>query len=155
MQTLMVQPKFDWNDISLIPETLSKISSRKEVTPYYNNKLPLFTAPMDTVVDSTNVSEFEKSGLNICLPRHVKYSDLKNDGYFYSYGLDEIIEMVENKQELPKKILIDVANGHMQKLFDVSKTIKENYQVELMIGNIANPQTYEKYCEIGVDYIIV
>lgn len=155
MQTILKQPKFDWNDISLVPETLTKISSRKEVDPMYNGKLPLFTAPMDTVVDSTNVSEFEKSGLNICLPRHVKYSDLKNDCYFYSYGLDEIIEMVESKKELPKKVLIDVANGHMQRLFDISKTIKENYQVELMIGNIANPQTYEKYCEIGVDYIRV
>lgn len=155
MQTILKQPKFDWNDISLVPETLGKISSRKEVDPMYNGKLPLFTAPMDTVVDSTNINEFEKLGFNVCLPRHVKYSDLKNDDYFYSYGLDEIIEIVESKKELPKKVLIDVANGHMQRLFDVSKTIKENYQVELMIGNIANPQTYEKYCEIGVDYIRV
>jgi len=147
--------KFDWNDISIVPSTLSDISSRKEVNATYKNKLPLFTAPMDTVVDSTNSDHFFNSGLNVCLPRHVKYELLKNDNYFYSYGLDEIIELIQNSKPLPPKLLIDVANGHMQKLYDVSKTIKENFNVELMVGNIANPKTYEKYCEIGVDYIRV
>ena len=151
----MKTPKFDWNDISIVPDCISSISSRKEVNPFYNNKLPLFTAPMDTVIDHSNSKEFENCGINVCLPRNVKYSELKNDNYFYSYGLDEIIELVESKSKLPKRILIDVANGHMQKLFYISKVIKDNYQVELMIGNIANPKTYEKYCEIGVDYIRV
>jgi IMP dehydrogenase len=45
----------------------------------------------------------------------------------------------------------------MFKLFETSKRIKEQFGDNkiLMIGNIANPKTYEKYCEIGVDYIRV
>ncbi len=39
--------------------------------------------------------------------------DDAND-YFYSYGLDEIIELLNKKAILPKRVLIDVANGHMQ-----------------------------------------
>lgn len=149
--------KLDWNDISIIPETLSSISSRSEINPYLDGKLPLFTAPMDTVIDETNINEFEKNDINICLPRNVKYDVVKNDNYFYSYGLDEIVEILESNSNLPKKVLIDVANGHMFRLYEVSKQIKEKYgdDIELMVGNIANPDTYTKFCEIGVDYIRV
>lgn len=148
--------KFDWNDITIVPATLSEISSRKEINPFVNGKLPIFTAPMDMVVSKSNISNFEENNINICLPRHIRYDDLKNDDYFYSYGLDEIISIIENNSELPSKVLIDVANGQMQKLYDTAKLIKEkNDNIELMVGNIANPETYRKYCEIGVDWIRV
>jgi len=149
--------KLDWNDISIVPAIISDISSRSEINPLLNGKLPLFTAPMDTVIDETNIHNFEKNNINICLPRNIKYSDLKNDNYFYSYGIDEVIEIFNSEKTFPKKVLIDVANGHMQKLLDISKSIKDKFgnDVELMVGNIANPQTYKKYCEIGVDWIRV
>lgn len=163
--------KYDWNDISIVPESLSSISSRKEIDPTYQGKLPLFTAPMDKVIDDTNVGRFVENNINVCLPRHVKYDQMKEfcstrisswmdagcDDFFYSYGLDELIELLDNNKQLPKKILIDVANGHMLKLWETAKKIKENFgdKVELMVGNIANPDAYRKYCEIGVDYIRV
>ena len=149
--------KFDWNDITIIPDTLSTIASRSEINPLQNGKLPIFTAPMDMVIDENNISEFELNNVNICLPRNVKFDSLKNDNYFYSYGLDEMIELFESGKDLPKKVLIDVANGHMFKLWEISKRIKEKYgdSIELMVGNIANPDTYRKYCEIGVDWIRV
>jgi len=149
--------KFDWNDITIIPDTLSTIASRSEINPLQNGKLPIFTAPMDMVIDENNISEFELNNVNICLPRNVKFDSLKNDNYFYSYGLDEMIELFESGKGLPKKVLIDVANGHMFKLWEISKRIKDKYgnNIELMVGNIANPDTYRKYCEIGVDWIRV
>jgi IMP dehydrogenase/GMP reductase len=149
--------KLDWNDISIVPEVLSSISSRSEINPFLNGKLPLFTAPMDTVIDENNINEFEKNNINICLPRNVKYDVVKNDDYFYSYGLDELIELVNSGSKLPKRVLCDVANGHMLKLWETAKQIKETFgdEVELMVGNIANPETYRKLCEIGVDYVRV
>jgi IMP dehydrogenase len=149
--------KFDWNDITIVPDTLSTIASRSEINPLQNGKLPLFTAPMDMVIDENNISIFEDNNINICLPRNVKYDKLRNDNYFYSYGLDEIIELFISGKDFPKKVLIDVANGNMFKLWDISKRIKEKFgnNIELMVGNIANPETYRKYCEIGVDWIRV
>lgn len=150
--------KFDWNDISIVPSVLSDIDSRSQINPYLKNgKLPIFTAPMDTVIDENNCTQFYNSGVNIVLPRNVKFENLKDQNHFYSYGLDEIIDMLNTNQELPSKILIDVANGHMLKLYETSKQIKEKFgdDVKLMVGNIANPETYRKYCDIGVDYIRV
>ncbi len=150
--------KIDWNDITIIPDTLSSISSRSEVNPFLKNgKLPIFTAPMDMVIDEKNISDFELNNINICLPRNIKYDINKSNEHFYSYGLDEVIDIFENSYPLPRKVLIDVANGHMEKLWDISKRIKEKFgdNIELMVGNIANPETYRKYCEIGVDWIRV
>jgi IMP dehydrogenase/GMP reductase len=149
--------KFDWNDIVIVPEVLSNISSRSEVNPFVGDKLPLFTAPMDKVIDENNIFIFEENNINICLPRNVKFEKVKNDHFFYSYGLNEIISILESGEKLPKKVLIDIANGNMMKLYETSKNLKEKYgnQIELMIGNIANPDTYREYCKIGVDYIRV
>ena len=148
--------KFDWNDITIIPNTLSDISSRSEIDVFLKNgNLPIFTAPMDMVIDEENIKYFKENNINVCLPRHIKYDHNKSNDYFYSYGLDEIIDIVEKNGLLPKRILIDIANGHLMKLYDISNQIKETYgnEIELMVGNIANPETYRKYCEIGVDYI--
>lgn len=151
----MSKVKLDWDDISLVPSLMSEIDSRSDINPYYkNNKLPIFTAPMDKVVSKDNAKLFLDNNINVCLPRNIK--DV-NDECFYSYGLDEIVSIVDNKQELPKNVLIDIANGHMKKLYDVVKKIKKTYDIELMIGNIANPETYRLYCDLscGVDYIRV
>lgn len=141
--------KFDWNDISLKAANLIDFDSRSEINLDY---LPIITAPMDTVVDKTNADKFLKLGFNVCLPRG---EDYKNDNIFKSFGLSEIEEIIQKGEELPKKVLIDIANGHLRKLYDISKIIKENYKVELMVGNIANPDTYIELSKINVDYIRV
>ena len=150
--------KFDWNDITIIPDTLSDISSRSEIDIFLKNgNLPIFTAPMDMVIDEDNIKYFTENKINVCLPRNIKYDITKSIEHFYSYGLDEIIDIFENNKPLPRKVLIDIANGHLTKLYNISKKIKEKFgdNIELMVGNIANPDTYRKYCEIGVDYIRV
>ena len=53
-------------------------------------------------------------------------------------------------------ILIDVANGHMEKLLKMTTLIKEKYpKLTLMVGNVANPETYVKLSNAGADYIRV
>jgi hypothetical protein len=62
------------------------------------------------------------------------------------------------RAEETKRILIDVANGHMERVYNLSKTFCElrySNLHEIMIGNIANPKTFEKYAQIGVDFIRV
>lgn len=142
--------KLDWNDISIIPSSITYIDSRNEIDIEIDGKLPIFTAPMDMVIDLKNANHFYDNKINICLPRGIIS---ENSDYFQSYGLDEIIEIVKSNGKLHNKVLIDIANGAMIKLYNVCKIIKSEYNIELMIGNIANPETYRKYCEIGVDWI--
>jgi IMP dehydrogenase/GMP reductase len=145
----MKNQKFDFEDITIVPATLSDISSRSEIELEY---LPLIVAPMDTVVDAENYARFREIGYEVCLPRGVRVDDPEA---VVSVGLDEVIKMIDSGDKLPPKLLIDVANGHMRKLYDVAAEIKAMHNVTLVVGNIANPETYGMYCEIGVDAVRV
>ena len=82
----MIQ-KFDFKDITIVPETISTINSRNEVNnrDEYNN-LPIMVSPMDTVIDYTNQNVFTENKLMVCLPRGVKEIDYTS---FISLSLDE------------------------------------------------------------------
>ena len=145
--------KFDFKYITLVPETISSISSRSEIDIYTDEgNLPLMVSPMDTVIDLANSNLFKNKGYSICYPRGLApfYQG------FQSMSLDDFEKLIETKCSVLPKILVDIANGHMEKLYELSKKFMELYPYgELMIGNIANPKTYEKFAEIGVKYIRV
>lgn len=146
---------FDFDDILITPATSSPIDSRKDVNPFYaDGFLPLMTAPMDTVISLDNKDIFEQNKVHVVLPRNV----VCKDGVFISYGLDQFIDYfitTKRTSDRPFKVLIDIANGHMEKLINTSRLAKKIYgdNMILMVGNVANPWTFKEYCDIGVDYV--
>ena len=51
-------------------------------------------------------------------------------------------------------VLIDIANGHMSKLIVLIEEIKRLWpHLKLMVGNIANPETFVNLGMAGADYI--
>ena len=143
---------FDFNDILLEPAKTSKIKSRSEIDPSYGGFLPLFTAPMDTVVSGDNAAEFILRNINVCLPRGEEAY-----GCFISYSLSEIrTAFFRDKLHAKGKYLIDVANGHMEDLRNFVEVLKKEYpKMTLMVGNVANPATYVLLSNAGADYIRV
>jgi IMP dehydrogenase/GMP reductase len=164
----MTTIKFDFDDILIVPKVHGDISSRYKdiILP---SKLPLFTAPMDTVVNYENKNIFLENKINVVLPRTVPYlqflakevmaGKLDDGGVFVSFGLNNIRTHITGVQRFHKNanILIDVANGHMKLIVDICKEIKKfRPDVTIMVGNIANPETYRWYAENNcVDYIRV
>ena len=51
----MTDFKLSYDDVSIIPERISTISSRKECNPYIDGMLPIFASPMDTVICEDNI----------------------------------------------------------------------------------------------------
>ena len=47
------------------------------------------------------------------------------------------------------------SNGHMPAVFDLTKRSKEKYgdSLVLMVGNVANPETYALLSDAGADYV--
>lgn len=152
----------DFNDVLIKPDTTTDIISRSDINPFDENmNLPLFTAPMDTVVNSDNAHLFNSNNINICLPRGEQDSD---KSFYLSYSLNEFKKMFleddninEEVLTYGRKVLIDTANGHTQEMVDVVKKAKEIYgnKLSLMVGNIANPDTYIELSEAGADLIRV
>lgn len=150
--------KYDFNDILIKPKITTNINSRTEINPYYGMYLPLITAPMDTVVSEKNINIFLNNKINVCAPRNCT-----NHYYtFKSFSLIDfknwfLIGAVGRYDERPIKILIDIANGHTNDLIITIKKAKEKYKDKLilMVGNIANPETFKLLSEAGADYIRV
>jgi len=150
--------KFDFNDVVIVPEQRSKVRSRKEINVLdENGKLPIIVSGMDTVIDEHNYQFFLDQNIYVCIPRGIYNGDLtQNFGEaFLSLGLSEAEKMCDNNAFPQKRILVDVANGHSERVIDVAKKIKEKYgdTIELMMGNVANPQTYREYALLGVDWL--
>lgn len=151
--------KFTYNDISIVPAVISEVEHRSECIPFdRNNMLPLFTAPMDSVVGYDNYSQWGKQGILTIIPRTIKLEDrleFAKEGYWIALSLGEFKEyFVDHNDYDGSKILIDVANGHMKIIYDYVKEAKiKNMSLTVMVGNIANPETYKIAEEAGVDYL--
>ena len=161
--------KFDFDDILIVPEVYTDIKSRyKDIELPIN--LPLMTAPMDTVVNLTNMYDFVSTGINVVLPRTISYDKflvnqilnkkIDDSGIFISVSFEDLnISCRGNFMKYHKnaKLCIDTANGHMIQIIDYCKKIKNSRpDIKIMVGNIANPKTYLWYAEHNcVDYIRV
>lgn len=160
----MTEQLYDFDDLLIEPAVLSSIRSRSEINvKNLYGYLPLMTAPMDTVVDENNFHLFSKHGILPVLPRVMNPSkDHFDVNMFLSYGLDDFKKMfLDTKIYVPDgsriMALIDVANGHMRDLHEMTRRAKTlyGYSMCLMVGNVANPNTFKEYCSIGVDMVRV
>ena len=162
----LIQDKiyYTYNDVTIMPCVVSDVEHRNECNPYdENHHLPLFSAPMDTVVNKNNFNLFEGNNIYAILPRTETIDDRINyavNGKWAAFSLDEFEEIfcVQNDNlynGMPMKVLIDVANGHMKKIFDLAKKAKDIWgdKLVLMGGNIANPETYEHYAKSGFSFV--
>lgn len=153
--------KYGYNDISIVPARISCINHRSEVNPYYsnNNKLPIFTAPMSSIITQKSIDNYSK--INIVIPRSFSLEHRIQLSYiiFCSFSMSEIEDIIKKlpwNQCSKVYICIDVANGHMEKLYDLVRAFKYFYPNSVvMTGNIANPETLKMVIESGVNYIRV
>lgn len=153
--------KFDFDDILIEPSPLTEIDSRKQVNVFYEDGfLPLFTAPMDTVVNVESKDFFLSAQIKVIMPRTESFPSSANtfSDFYRAVGIDQFNEIfLSRKLEGQHFILIDIANGHMKKLLEMTKKGKEMYgqDLTLMVGNIAHPETYRIFSEAGADLIRV
>lgn len=179
---------YGYNDLTLVPAKLTTIEHRSEIDVFYEkNKLPIFAAPMTTIVSIENLQDFIKNGITPIVPRGVfshadnkinededykKRIDLLFEDYWVAFSLketnrlsnillsDNYIEKLKTFYETKDnklKICIDVANGHMQSVYDAAYDLKSFFFnndmfIQIMAGNIANPLTYEYIADKTIQY---
>lgn len=156
--------KYSYNDVMVKPSVISTIEHRAECNPFdEDGNLPLFTAPMDTVVGIDNFNTFQEHGIIPILPRTCKEEDrieFSRCGKWAAFSLQEfekwfLGECTLKDEKTPLRALIDIANGHISKLYELVRASKRVYgdSIKVMVGNIANPDTYRICVESRVDYV--
>lgn len=152
---------YSLDEVGLIPARISQIKHRGSVNPYVeNNKLPIFVSPMTCLINKDNWSKFKDSKVIPIYPVRLNekgYIPIV-DGDWMACTLDEFKKIFvagEASKTVVHHILIDCANGHMEELFTMIKSAKQIYgnKLVVMMGNIANPDTYEDCCLANVDYV--
>ena len=122
---------YNLDEICLIPTDVSDVEHRGDVNVLTTkNKYPIFTSPMASVVDKTNVKTLEAAGINVIVPRSVAWSDRVNfikNGNWVAVGFKEAQLILENlKIDSGKvRLCIDQADGHMKSLLDLCKNLKD------------------------------
>lgn len=160
---LIKEMKYSYKDISIKPAILSTVEHRSECNPYDDKGLlPLFTAPMDSVVGLGNLEEWEKNKIHAIVPRTITLEErskisMNTPLTWVAYSLSEFEELFcLEKFPAPAHVLIDVANGHMLKIYELVEKAKSlTPDLVVMVGNIANPETYGIANQAGVDYVRV
>ena len=156
--------KLDFDDILIVPADITDINSRSEVNPFYTNgNLPIFAAPMDTVVDQLNIKFFLDSKINVVLPRQgtiAPHHYSTNPDVFYAYGLADFNAIFLGQHHIKDGTfyaLLDVANGHMPAVKEaiMSAKLRYGHRIVIMAGNVANPATYAILSQAGADYVRV
>lgn len=155
---------YGYKDLGILTAEISYVKSRSECHPYYPSDgnctpyLPIFASPMTSVVSSKNFFTFHVNGIDTVIPRD-KYNPLDDrmalmkQGQWVAVSLDELNSLFCDKKKTwlepykTYKICVDVANGTMANLYDTCKrakrvSLKQNYNLTIMTGNINNPATY-------------
>lgn len=156
---------YSYNDVTLVPETISNVSSRSDCNPFIKDKfLPIFTAPMASVVNFENYETFLDNGIVPIIPRNISLEvrkDLMNDQQWVALSLKEFEDLFINNYldrigdfRTHYFICVDIANGHMKSLYDkcvnAKNLAKDNsYRLTIMTGNIANAETYRWICDLN------
>ena len=168
---LIKEVKYSYNDIAIVPAIKSNIEHRSECNPFTGkfgeSSLPIFTAPMSTVINTDNFKLFEQNHIIPILPRNFPLEtriDYLRRGKWAAVGLQEFEDLfLNNDWDMEKypdvNVLIDIANGHMSKLHELIHEAKIkyfwSYRFKIMAGNIANPYTYIELAKAGCDMIRV
>ena len=148
---------YSYNDLTIVPEVISDVSSRSECNPFIKeNWLPIIASPMASVVNENNLQSFIDNGITPIVPRNIdldRRKVLMNDNQWVALSLKEFefcFITEANKCDFGKHyfICVDIANGHMKSLYltcRAAKTLadKYGYILTIMTGNIANAETYK------------
>lgn len=163
---------FHLDEVSIVPAEISTVDSRSQISTRRSRlrggkevkRLPIFVAPMSSVLNEDNFNSFISEGLEVVIPRSVplekrlKYSKKEFTAFSLSEFKTHFVEFVDfTAIEGVRKVCVDVANGHMKSLIDTCAQAKQIWgpNLQIMTGNIANPDTITHYIDAGIGYVRV
>ena len=151
------------DQIALIPNALSDVDTRKDVNPFdENGKLPVFVAPMTCILNVDNYDLFNSKTyavLPVFADNSYLFKALKLSKGWFAIPFDVFKKLADCTEKIDDGhffICVDMADGHIKSLYEYVAKFKRMYpNAKVMIGNIANADTYMACCKAGVDYVRV
>lgn len=156
-------------DITLIPSPINNGWRGCDRINYFTrdfsgsliDSLPIFTSPMNSIVDDKNWRIWNNAKINSVIPRTVDLETRINlsQVVFSAFSFDEVktyfLDQDRRYTNQQYRICIDVGNGHDSWILELASKLKNLYgkQIILMGGNIENPESYVNYSKAGFDFV--
>ncbi len=156
-----------YDDISLIPQEVSTLRSRTEADTSckfvdMNLSVPVISSPMDTVTGINMAIELKDLGclgvlnrfdssLKEILADELSFNQIKAVSVSLTAS-DELLEKLAEKKVL---VCIDTANASNTHVLEMCERIKKQYNLKVMVGNIASGSTLKDIVNAGADAIRV
>lgn len=159
---------FELSDINIVQAPVSYIEHRGEcdtMIEMCGRKVhPVIVAPMAAVTDENNYKVWLDNNFICVVPRTVDYNVRIQIcvNTFCSFSLDEAEDLCKKGNYLHDNIgdrkfyvCIDIAQGTMNRLYEICKKLKTVYgnNIEIMTGNVATPEAYDYYADAEIDYM--
>ena len=157
---------YSLDDVMIQPASVTTIRHREDIKSVYEDGyLPIFTAPMPCVVNSSQYLAYTKARINPIIPRteslNTRLMFLEKYDMFVAFSLDEFSSLfLMNNYDIDKvgrpiKVLIDIACGSMGALHWVIQSAKHLYgdKMIIMSGNVANPEAFRELAKAGCNLI--
>ena len=102
MSVIYTTLKYSYDDLTIMPAVRSTVNSRRDVNPFKHSDktnsevLPIFTAPMSSVVDLYNLDMWYNNHITPIIPRNFDYKiriEYLKKGYWCAFGLSELEEI--------------------------------------------------------------
>lgn len=170
----ILQKGLDFNDVLLIPQLNTKnIKSRQDIvlkTTYtFANEswkndwtgIPIIASNMSTIGTIQMYKTLSKFQLITCFSKHIPVDqfpiDMNPDYFMISTGISnaDLNRLEQIMQKIVVKfICIDVANGYLQQVQDVTQQIRAKYPMcILIVGNVCTPDAVQALKEAGADIV--
>jgi IMP dehydrogenase/GMP reductase len=160
------QQSLTYDDISLIPAEISRIKSRTEAFTNCNFlgmelSLPVVSSPMDTVTGIEMASALTDLGCLGILNRfdsslaEILNGNSKSNARGVSVALSTPLDVVEKLAAKQFIICVDTANANNNEVLHKTEQIKKNFDVKVIVGNIAHGATLKQLEDAGADAVRV
>lgn len=168
--TNIMQQSYTYQDIGLVPQTISNINSRLDVdtsTTFLGLylKLPIIAAPMTTVVGFDFAKAIRELGGIACLPRSAHadsdlqlfimlqedYDDNKIAAIPSISATGDYIERAgEYVSYGATHLCVDVANGAHYTILNACETLKKKFpDIHIITGNIGSAKTFQRISDLS------
>lgn len=153
-----------YNDVLLLPQN-SRIRSRSETDISvqfgpFKLKVPIVSAPMDTITGEKMIRKLASLGALGCLPRAPLEKNLAicqrlvkdNVPFVCAISLKDAFATAKTLKKVGvKMILVDVANGGLKVVQEAAAVIKKQLKIDCFTGNIASFEHAKAFKRLGLN----
>ena len=159
---------YNLDDVVIKTKDLSQIKMIEECNPYYHidgkDKLPFFIPPFKKYINTDNLVKYDSMGLNPILYPSQSLSSIMeyiNKGYWVTMDDCQFENYFVNDDRSittkVKRVFMTYPRGLSGRAFNLIQAAKKKHgnTLLIMVGDVANSETYKLLSDAGADYVIV